>query len=320
MAKSLPTRSVVITSKDRPALLEKAIESVQQQTVTCELVIVDDGSQDSSTQEMMQQKFPNVVFHRNESPLGIIAARNHAFGLATGDIIFTLDDDAVFAQNDLVEKVLQDFHYPFIGVVTIPLIDHLPDGKVVQRAPIATTREEDFLCSCNFSGGANALRARVFKQIGGYIGNGRQSEERSVAIRFAEQGLFIKIAEQCHIDHFPVASNGNQNKRIVYFNTRNSLAFGWALLPTPDLWWHTLSTIINHLLLGLKTGEIWDALTGCFDGIMDYFRLRKTRKPVSNEVYRLLRHLIKQKRFKYSALKNACTKFNVPSPADRPVQ
>lgn len=296
--------SVVITTRDRPALLKKAILSVQSQTIQCEIIVIDDGSADNQTVDLIQREFEHVLFRRNEKPLGIIQARNEAFGLASGKIIFTLDDDAVFAQNDLVQKVVSDFNQPFIGAVTIPLIDHFSNGTTSQRLPIEEQSVQDYLCTPIFSGGANALRADFFEKAGGYIGDGRQGEERSLAIRFAEIGLYTKVAQSCHIDHFPIANNAA--KSVGFYNVRNSIVFGGQLIPHPFVLWHVFGTIVKHSFASIKTGEVIDTLKGVAAGLWSLFIDNNRRSPVSRSTYLCFRELVERETYPVSQLKQIC--------------
>lgn len=301
---------VVITTKDRPALLAKAIESVLVQTVNCQLVVVDDGSADLETQDLVTSRYPNIVFRRNRQPLGIIKARNAAVELYEGDIVFTLDDDAVFGQADLVANVLKDFEIPFVGMVTIPVIDHIPDRPCRQRLPINEKRASDYLCSHSFSGGANAIRLDAFKSIGGYIGDGRQGEERGLAIRMIENGLFVKVAECCHIDHYPCVIKG-KSKKVHYFNIRNSIIFGWMLVPMPQLLLHIVGTLITHCISAIKQYSLLQFLMGLGSGLFSFFQYCQYRKPVSSSVYSCYRALASAKTFPVSQLLMECQRAGI---------
>ena len=70
-----PAATVLITTKDRKDDLARAIGSVVEQTAPVELIVVDDGSTDG-TSELVRERFPDATLIRNEQPLGIIEARN----------------------------------------------------------------------------------------------------------------------------------------------------------------------------------------------------------------------------------------------------
>jgi glycosyltransferase involved in cell wall biosynthesis len=84
--------SVVIPSYNRGHTLERALRSVIEQTSAVdEIILVDDGSTDDST-EMTAQLFPDVKLIR-QSNRGVSAARNRGIRAARHDWIALLDSD-----------------------------------------------------------------------------------------------------------------------------------------------------------------------------------------------------------------------------------
>lgn len=94
--------SVVITTYNRLNLLQRAIDSVLNQTLACEVVVVDDASTDG-TQEYVTTLGDRVVYHRHDSNKGHAAAVNAGVLGATGDWIKFLDDDDYLAPNCIEE-------------------------------------------------------------------------------------------------------------------------------------------------------------------------------------------------------------------------
>jgi glycosyltransferase involved in cell wall biosynthesis len=94
--------SVVITTYNRLSLLQRAIDSALNQTIPCEVVVVDDASTDG-TEAYMQSLGSHVVYHRQESNQGHAATVNAGVQRATGDWIKFLDDDDYLAPNCLQE-------------------------------------------------------------------------------------------------------------------------------------------------------------------------------------------------------------------------
>jgi glycosyltransferase involved in cell wall biosynthesis len=56
--------SVVITTYNRLHLLERAISSVLNQTIPCEVVVADDCSSDG-TEDYLKSLSQRIVYHRN---------------------------------------------------------------------------------------------------------------------------------------------------------------------------------------------------------------------------------------------------------------
>ncbi|GAB1544321.1 hypothetical protein NUACC21_69970 [Scytonema sp. NUACC21] len=103
--------SVVITTYNRLTLLQRAIHSVLNQTIPCELVVADDCSVDG-TQEYLKrlsaelssyENVPRLIYHRNEVNKGHAATVNAGVLACSGDWIKFLDDDDYLAPNCLEE-------------------------------------------------------------------------------------------------------------------------------------------------------------------------------------------------------------------------
>ncbi len=83
--------SCVIPSRDRAGFLPRAIDSVLAQGCPIEVVVVDDGSADS-TPELLARGYPGVRVVRTPG-LGAAAARNLGVEAACGDVVMFLDSD-----------------------------------------------------------------------------------------------------------------------------------------------------------------------------------------------------------------------------------
>ena len=97
--------SVYIPTKNRLKLLERAINSVKNQTYkNIEIIVVDDGSSDG-THEYLSSEMSSgtlkAIFH-NKS-LGACVSRNEAIIAAKGEFITGLDDDDFFSSNKRIE-------------------------------------------------------------------------------------------------------------------------------------------------------------------------------------------------------------------------
>ena len=97
--------SIVITTYNRLSLLKRAVESALNQTIDCEVVIADDGS-DDETKEYINSLGERVVYYRNSTNLGHSATVNAGINAARGDWIKLLDDDDYLAPN-CIEKLTE---------------------------------------------------------------------------------------------------------------------------------------------------------------------------------------------------------------------
>lgn len=105
--------SVYIATKNRRAMLERAIKSVLRQTHTdIEVIVVDDGSTDGTREYLRQlaQSDQRVLLIRNERSIGACASRNAALKAAHGTFITGLDDDDYFA-DDRISSFVKSWTY-----------------------------------------------------------------------------------------------------------------------------------------------------------------------------------------------------------------
>lgn len=91
--------TIVITTYNRLPLLKRAIQRSLEQSVACEVLVVDDGSADGTPSycEALAQTEPRFRYHRNLENQGHAKSVNIGVELAQGDWIKLLDDDDYLA-------------------------------------------------------------------------------------------------------------------------------------------------------------------------------------------------------------------------------
>ncbi|MFN4007603.1 MAG: glycosyltransferase family 2 protein [Chitinophagaceae bacterium] len=102
--------SLIMPTFNRAHLLTAAIESVIEQTYTqWELIIIDDGSTDTSEELVKQYTFNynNIFFVKrpNYLPKGANACRNYGLSIASGTFIKWIDSDDILAADALAIQV-----------------------------------------------------------------------------------------------------------------------------------------------------------------------------------------------------------------------
>lgn len=96
--------SVVIPAFNRREMLIAAIDSVlRQRYADIEIIVVDDGSDDGSS-EMLAQRFP-AVHVLQQSNQGPAAARNRGIAAANGELIALLDSDDLWLENKIEREL-----------------------------------------------------------------------------------------------------------------------------------------------------------------------------------------------------------------------
>jgi glycosyltransferase involved in cell wall biosynthesis len=118
-----PLVSCIIIFLNGEKFIKEAIESVLSQTYeNWELLLVDDGSTDNSTDIALDysQKNPNRVRyleHTNHQNQGMSSSRNMGVLNAKGDYIAFLDCDDIWLQHKLERQVAIMNSYPEAGMV-----------------------------------------------------------------------------------------------------------------------------------------------------------------------------------------------------------
>ena len=130
--------SVIVPTHNRPHFLGRTIDSLLAQTYRdTEIVVVDDNAPDSparaDTQALMKnyEQYDNVIYVRNEKPLGGGLARNEGIRAATGDYVTFLDDDDIYlpekVETQLAFMLEKDLDMSFTDVFI-----HSAEGKLVE--------------------------------------------------------------------------------------------------------------------------------------------------------------------------------------------
>ncbi len=102
------TVSVVVPTHNRVSMLVRGLDTVLgQRGVDLEVVVVDDGSRDG-TSEVLRERFADLVsVIRHPDARGVSAARNAGVARARGDFVAFLDDDDVWSPVKLERQLAQ---------------------------------------------------------------------------------------------------------------------------------------------------------------------------------------------------------------------
>src|SRR5687768_5714519 len=111
--------AVVIPVFNIGRFLEDALRSVMRQSRTAlEVIIVDDGSTDLYTRQILASfKYANTRVVR-QTNLGVAAARNHGIRLTSAEYIVTLDADDRLASEYLAQTAARLDSDPELGFVS----------------------------------------------------------------------------------------------------------------------------------------------------------------------------------------------------------
>ncbi|MGW7099478.1 glycosyltransferase family 2 protein [Streptomyces sp. NPDC054838] len=228
--------AVIITMGNRPDELKALLDSVaRQEGDRVEVVVVGQGV------ELDGLADPSAGIRTVALPenLGIPGGRNvgiEAFGPGGRDVdvLLFLDDDGLLERTDTAELCRQAFaEDPRLGIVSFRIAD--PDTGETQRRHVPRLRASDPLRSSRvttFLGGANAVRTKVFEQVGALPGEFFYAhEETDLAWRALDAGWLIDYRADMVLLHPTTAPS----RHAVYHRmvARNRVWLARRNLPAP---------------------------------------------------------------------------------------
>lgn len=166
-----PLVSIVIPTRNRAALLKKAIGSALAQTYPAiEIVVVDDGSTDE-TPEVVRGFDARIVYLRG-SGLGCAGAKNAGLAAASGSLITNLDDDDLFLPEKVERQARVFERRPEVGLCATGalFIDERERvlGRQVPPSLPGATRLLHLLRACPFVQSSVMLRRECHDRLGPY--------------------------------------------------------------------------------------------------------------------------------------------------------
>lgn len=103
---AIPDVSVIIPTFNRITMLEEALASLYAQKYdgTVEIIVIDDNSQDGTSQ-VMREKYPDIYLITLSENGGASAARNQGIAVAKGKFIAFLDSDDLWEKGHLRSQI-----------------------------------------------------------------------------------------------------------------------------------------------------------------------------------------------------------------------
>jgi glycosyltransferase involved in cell wall biosynthesis len=154
------TCSIIIPTYNRSEYLAEAVESCLNQTVPCEVVIVDDGSTDS-TEELIEYYKDRVLYLKKENG-GPASAMNYGIERCSGDILMFGASDDIQLPNK-VELSLQAIQRADIGYTGYYYCN--TKGEVWEYIHATPTNRESIINGTCASGGALTFKRSLWEKI-----------------------------------------------------------------------------------------------------------------------------------------------------------
>lgn len=214
----LPGVSVVVPTYNRAAGVARLLDSLtalDTRGVTCEIIVVDNGSHDD-TRRMIERRAVRVdcpVRYLHEPRRGVSYARNTGLRAAAAPIVAFADDDEEVAP-DWIQVVTRTFracddvvalggrvHPRWLGAPP-PRITPSVWGplSIIDRGPVPfrVTRER-WIC---LPGGNMAWRRRTLFELGGFSPDYPRSQDRELTVRALLAGCVAMYVPDMLVYHY----------------------------------------------------------------------------------------------------------------------
>lgn len=196
-----PAISVLMPVRNGERFLPEAIESILSQTLAdLELVVVDDGSTDSTPRilERAAAADARVVVHRREPGRNLAQVLNLAAQLSRGALLARLDADDVAGRDRLRRQAEFLAAHPEVALLggQVTLVDER--GREFGRAeyPLGDAALQDALRTGNpFVHSAVTMRRAAFEEVGGYRENFDHGEDLDLWLRLAARHRLANLPD-----------------------------------------------------------------------------------------------------------------------------
>jgi GT2 family glycosyltransferase len=222
----LTSGQTIVRNNQRIALLDHCVRAIADRSTykNLEVIIVDNGEIEEEKRRSLQNRAYTVVTC-TEGLSNISKKVNLGAQTAKGDLILLMNENVEAASPDWLERMLEQFEKPHVGVVGAKLL--YPDrtiksAGIVLRDCVAVDAGRDqlrdasgyFLSTCaarNFtaiSGDCMMTRADAFREVGGFREEFSQScNDIDYCLRISTLGLTVVYSPRAELIQNPPSSD-----------------------------------------------------------------------------------------------------------------
>lgn len=213
MTERSPDISVLIPTFNRQDVVLRTVRAIDAQTLApeqMEVVVVDDGSKDNSTEAIRAAARTMRVRVRCEyqENAGASVARNRAIEMAHGRILLIINDDTIAAPSMLAAHLALHDAFPEPEVAALgrlaispdledSIFLHLHHATYLDDLPDRTDLGWRHFMTFNIS-----AKASLLKESGGFDPNLRWHEDDELGLRLSRKGLRVLLAKDALGYHY----------------------------------------------------------------------------------------------------------------------
>jgi rhamnosyltransferase len=211
------------------AYLEALLVMLEQQTVFCEVLLVDSSSTDNTLEIAKSHGVRTIVIEPGDFNHG--ATRNLAARESSGDTIVFMTQDAIPEDNRSIENLVRVLEAPEIAACyarQLPRDDAYPTERFARKFNYPETpalKSKDSVSELGikaffFSNACSAVRRREFESVGGFPEDVVMFEDMLFAARIMERGYKIRYTPEARVIHSHNLTLRQQFKR--YYDAGSS--------------------------------------------------------------------------------------------------
>jgi GT2 family glycosyltransferase len=290
----------VIVNYNGGSLVRDAVASLVGQTLSTDVLLVDNDSHDGST-DAIEREFPDVIVRRTGANLGIVA-ENALCDFPQYEYYFIFNSDAL-AEPSAIETLvdLMD-REPTLGMLGATLVDHDDPERIqsfaksidplafpydpLEEQHVSALPDRDLVECFYVTGAAVLVRAELYRLLGGVDESFFMfTDETDLAWRMRLLGIRVAATPRVRIRHVgggtaPVGRAEGQYRtslKRIYLRERNCLAmcckcYGKLSLPF-YLTMNTLWLAAEGGLLAILGRPMF--LKVYFEAVRDAWRMRR---------------------------------------------
>lgn len=215
-----PLVSVILPTYNRSEYLGRAIEGVLSQSYNnFELIIIDDGSTDRTSEIISKYQDSRIKIIKNEENIGFVKSLNKAINYAQGEYIARIDDDDFWSDLKKLEKQTEFLeNNPEYVLVGCGIIKVNKQGKEIRKYLFPEKDKEIrdvILIISPFAHPGVVFRKTAWESVGGYDETLYFSQDSDLWAKFGKIGKLYNIQEYsvCVLD-----DNQNRTKKRIHYH------------------------------------------------------------------------------------------------------